>query len=106
MIFTDRVSRVGNDLYKKSIIFYPSAHSFVSSTYTGITQARTGDQSASATPSYASQVTDDGLQRTITTPVSAGISPYDDGITPPLRALQLSSGATHGWQFTRKHPQI
>ncbi|MEG9304833.1 contractile injection system protein, VgrG/Pvc8 family [Psychrobacter celer] len=79
---------------------YPSKLAFVSSTYTGITQARTGDQSASATPSYASQVTDDGLQRTITTPVSAGISPYDDGITPPLRALQLSSGATHGWQFT------
>ena len=100
MIFTDRVSRFGNDLYKKSIIFYPSAHSFVSSTYTGITQARTGDQTTSAVPSYASQVTDDGLQRTIITPVSAGISPYDDGITPPLRALQLSSGATHGWQFT------
>ncbi|MGP5406468.1 contractile injection system protein, VgrG/Pvc8 family [Psychrobacter celer] len=79
---------------------YPSKLAFVSSTYTGITQARTGDQTTSAVPSYASQVTDDGLQRTIITPVSAGISPHDDGITPPLRALQLSSGATHGWQFT------
>ncbi|WP_367110621.1 contractile injection system protein, VgrG/Pvc8 family [uncultured Psychrobacter sp.] len=78
---------------------YPSRQSFVSSTYTGVTQARTGDQTTSATPSYASQVTDDGLQRTITTPVSAGISSHDDGTTPPLRALQLSSGATHGWQF-------
>ncbi|WP_299185087.1 contractile injection system protein, VgrG/Pvc8 family [uncultured Psychrobacter sp.] len=79
---------------------YPSLQSFVSSTYTGVTQARTGDQTTSATPSYASQVTDDGLQRTITTPVSAGISPHDDGVTPPLRSLQLSSGTTHGWQFT------
>ncbi|WP_156410098.1 hypothetical protein [Psychrobacter sp. ENNN9_III] len=78
---------------------YPSLQSFVSSTYTGVTQARTGDQSASRAPSYASQVTDDGLQRTISTPVSAGISPHDDEVTPPLRALQLSSGATHGWQF-------
>ncbi|PJX25002.1 hypothetical protein CAP50_05455 [Psychrobacter sp. L7] len=78
---------------------YPSKLAFVSSTYTGVTQARTGDQTTSASPSYASQVTDDGLQRTITTPVSAGISPHDDGVTPPLRSLQLSSGATHGWQF-------
>ncbi len=78
---------------------YPSKQSFVSSTYTGVTQARTGDQTTSAAPSYASQVTDDGLQRTVTTPVSAGISPHDDGVTPPLRSLQLSSGATHGWQF-------
>ncbi|MEN2751346.1 contractile injection system protein, VgrG/Pvc8 family [Psychrobacter sp. FBL11] len=78
---------------------YPSKQSFVSSRYSGVTQARTGDTSTSSSPSYASQVTDDGLQRTITTPVSAGISPHDDGVTPPLRALQLSSGATHGWQF-------
>ncbi len=78
---------------------YPSQQSFVSSTYTGLTQARTGDTSTSSSPSYDSSVTDDGLQQTITTPVWAGISPYDDGMTPPLRSLQLSSGATHGWQF-------
>ncbi len=88
-------------LLKQSIPYapYPSKHAFVSSTYTGLTQARTGDQTTSAAPSYASQVTDDGLQRTVTTPVSAGLSPHDDGTTPPLRSLQLSSGATHGWQF-------
>lgn len=78
---------------------YPSLQSFVSSTYTGLTQARTGDTSTSSSPSYDSQVTDGGLQQNITTPVWAGISPHDDGVTPPLRSLQLSSGATHGWQF-------
>ncbi|MGM8909102.1 contractile injection system protein, VgrG/Pvc8 family [Psychrobacter sp. 1U1] len=78
---------------------YPSQQSFVSHTYTGLTQARTGDTSTSSSPSYDSSVTDDGLQQTITTPVWAGISPHDDGVTPPLRSLQLSSGATHGWQF-------
>ncbi|MBE0407695.1 DUF2345 domain-containing protein [Psychrobacter sp. AOP22-C1-22] len=35
----------------------------------------------------------------MTTPVWSGISPHDDGTTPPLRSLQLSSGSTHGWQF-------
>ncbi|WP_201575985.1 DUF2345 domain-containing protein [Psychrobacter immobilis] len=78
---------------------YPSFLSFASSTYTGLTQARTGDTSLSASPSYDSSVTDDNLQQTITTPVWSGISPHDDGTTPPLRALQLSSGATHSWQF-------
>nr|WP_317200876.1 contractile injection system protein, VgrG/Pvc8 family [uncultured Psychrobacter sp.] len=78
---------------------YPSKHAFVSHHYTGLTQARTGDASSSSAPSYASQVTDDGQQQTITTPVWSGISDHDDGTTPPLRALQLSSGAAHGWQF-------
>ncbi|WP_201578436.1 contractile injection system protein, VgrG/Pvc8 family [Psychrobacter okhotskensis] len=78
---------------------YPSQQSFVSSTYTGLTQARTGDTSTSSSPSYDSSVTDEGLQQTITTPVFSGISPHDNGVTPPLRSLQLSSGATHGWQF-------
>ncbi|WP_201583250.1 contractile injection system protein, VgrG/Pvc8 family [Psychrobacter immobilis] len=78
---------------------YPSFLSFASSTYTGLTQARTGDTSLLASPSYDSSVTDDNLQQTITTPVYSGISPHDDGTTPPLRALQLSSGATHSWQF-------
>ncbi|OXL27997.1 contractile injection system protein, VgrG/Pvc8 family, partial [Psychrobacter sp. DAB_AL32B] len=78
---------------------YPSKLSFVSSTYTGLTQARTGDASLSASPSYDSSVSTDNLQQTITTPVWSGISPHDDGTTPPLRALQLSSGAAHGWQF-------
>ncbi|NRD71548.1 DUF2345 domain-containing protein [Psychrobacter okhotskensis] len=78
---------------------YPSSLSFASSTYTGLTQARTGDTSLSASPSYDSSVTDDNLQQTMTTPVYSGISPHDDGTTPPLRALQLSSGSTHGWQF-------
>ncbi|MFT5120384.1 MAG: type VI secretion system secreted protein VgrG [Psychrobacter glaciei] len=75
---------------------YPSSLSLVSSTYQGLTQARTGSATA---PSYDSSVTDDNLQQTITTPVYSGISPHDDGTTPPLRALQLSSGATHSWQF-------
>ncbi|WP_201552001.1 DUF2345 domain-containing protein [Psychrobacter fjordensis] len=78
---------------------YPSSLSFASSTYHGLTQARTGDTSSSPSPSYASSITDDNLQQTITTPVWSGISPHDDGTTPPLRSLQLSSGATHGWQF-------
>lgn len=78
---------------------YPSKLAFVSSSYSGLTQARTGDITTSTSPSYAYQVTDDGLQRTITTSVSAGISSHDDGVTPPFRALQLSLGATHGWQF-------
>ncbi|WP_440454390.1 contractile injection system protein, VgrG/Pvc8 family [Psychrobacter sp. ASPA161_9] len=88
-------------LLESSITYapYPSQQSFVSSSYTGLTQARTGDTSTSSSPSYDSSVTDDGLQQTITTPVWAGISPHDDGTTPPLRSLQLSSGATHGWQF-------
>ena len=78
---------------------YPSSLSFASSTYHGLTQARTGDVSSSSSSSYASSITDDNLQQTITTPVWSGISDHDDGTTPPLRALQLSSGATHGWQF-------
>lgn len=75
---------------------YPSSLSLVSNSYTGLTQARTGD---TTTPSYESHVTDNGLQQTITTPVWSGISPHDDGTTSPLRALQLSSGSSHGWQF-------
>ncbi|WP_201593128.1 phage late control D family protein, partial [Psychrobacter sp. Pi2-51] len=75
---------------------YPSNLSFASHTYKGLTQARTG---SATTPSYDSSVTDDNLQQTITTPVYSGISPHDDGTTPPLRALQLSSGSSHGWQF-------
>ena len=75
---------------------YPSSLSLVSNTYTGLTQARTGD---TTTPSYETHVTDNGLQQTITTPVWSGISPHDDGTTSPLRALQLSSGSSHGWQF-------
>lgn len=78
---------------------YPSQLSLVSSTYTGLTQARTGDSNNSASPSYDTTITDDTLQQTVTTPVYSGISPHDDGTTPPLRNLQLSSGATHGWQF-------
>ena len=77
----------------------PSSLSFASSTYTGLAQARTGDTSLSASPSYDSSVSTDNLQQTITTPVWSGISPHDDGTTPPLRSLQLSSGSTHGWQF-------
>ena len=76
---------------------YPSSLSLVSNSYIGLTQARTGD---TTTPSYESHVTDNGLQQTITTPVWSGISPHDDGTTPPLRSLQLSSGASHGWQFS------
>ena len=75
---------------------YPSHLSLVSSTYQGLTQARTG---VSVPPSYNSSVTDDNLQQTITTPAWSGISDHDDGTTPPLRSLQLSSGTTHGWQF-------
>ncbi len=78
---------------------YPSKQSFVSSTYTGLTQARTGDIRRSASASYDSGVSTDNLQQTITTPVWSSISPHDDGTTPPLRTLQLSSGSTHGWQF-------
>ncbi|MBE0407710.1 DUF2345 domain-containing protein, partial [Psychrobacter sp. FME6] len=78
---------------------YPSSLSFACSTYMGLTQARTGDTSLSASPSYDSSVSTDNLQQTITTPVYSGISPHDDGTTPPLRSLQLSSGSTHGWQF-------
>ncbi|WP_201633631.1 DUF2345 domain-containing protein [Psychrobacter immobilis] len=78
---------------------YPSSLSFASSTYTGLAQARTGDTGLSASPSYDSSVSTDNLQQTITTSVWSGISPHDDGTTPPLRALQLSSGSTHGWQF-------
>lgn len=78
---------------------YPSQLSLVSSTYTGLTQARTGDSNSSASPSYDTTITDDTLQQTVTTPVYSGISPRDDGTTPPLRNLQLSSGSTHGWQF-------
>ncbi len=78
---------------------YPSSLSFASSTYTGLAQARTGDTGLSASPSYDSSVSTDNLQQTITTSVWSGISPHDDGTTPPLRSLQLSSGSTHGWQF-------
>ncbi|WP_201614589.1 contractile injection system protein, VgrG/Pvc8 family [Psychrobacter sp. JCM 18902] len=78
---------------------YPSSLSFASSTYTGLAQACTGDTGLSASPSYDSSVSTDNLQQTITTPVWSGISPHDDGTTPPLRSLQLSSGSTHGWQF-------
>ena len=78
---------------------YPSSLSFARSNYQGLAQARTGDTSLSASPSYDSSVSTDNLQQTITTPVWSGISPHDDGTTPPLRALQLSSGSTHGWQF-------
>ena len=78
---------------------YPSQLSLVSSTYTGLTQARTGDSNSSDSPSYDTTITDDTLQQTVTTPVYSGISPHDDGTTPPLRNLQLSSGSTHGWQF-------
>ncbi|WP_435950799.1 contractile injection system protein, VgrG/Pvc8 family [Psychrobacter sp. DM8] len=88
-------------LLESSIAYapYPSKHAFVSHHYSGLTQARTGDASSSSEPSYASQVTDDGQQQTLTTPVYSGISPHDDGTTPPLRSLQLSSGQSHGWQF-------
>ena len=73
----------------------------------GFTHARTGEVSTSASlrSSYASSVTDDNLHQTITTPVWSGISPCDDGTTPPLRSLQLSSGSTHGWQFTPRMGQ-
>ena len=78
---------------------YPSDLSFASHTYRGLTQARTG---TSATPSYASTVTEDGQQQTVTTPVWAQMSSSSssaDNLTPPLRSLQLSSGQAHGWQF-------
>lgn len=78
---------------------YPSKHAFTSSHYKGLAQARTGNISSSSSPSYDSNITDDALQQTLTTPVWSGISPHDDGTTPPLRSLQLSSGMTHGWQF-------
>lgn len=42
---------------------YPSKQSFVSSTYTGLTQARTGDIRTSPSPSYASSITEDNLQQ-------------------------------------------
>lgn len=84
---------------------YPSKKSFVSYCYTGLTQARTGDTITSTTPSYASTVTEDSLQQTVVTSVYSGISPRDDSITPPLRSLQLSSGATHGWQFAPRDGQ-
>lgn len=44
--------------------------------------------------SYASSVADEGLQQTITTPVWSGLRDHDDGKTPPLRSLQLSSKAS------------
>lgn len=85
---------------------YPSAAAFASHTYSGLTQARTG---TSATPSYASTVTEDGQQQTVTTPVWAQRSNSNSGsadnITPPLRSLQLSSGQTHGWQFAPRDGQ-
>ncbi|WP_201606982.1 contractile injection system protein, VgrG/Pvc8 family [Psychrobacter okhotskensis] len=89
---------VSATLLESSITYcpYPSKLSFVSSTYQGLAQARTG---SATTPSYDSSVSTDNLQQTITTPVYSGISPHDDGTTLPLRSLQLSSGATHGWQF-------
>jgi len=81
---------------------YPSHLSLVSSTYQGLAQARTSNISA---PTYDSRITDDNLHQTISTPVWSGISPHDDGTTPPLRSLQLSSGATHGWQFAPRMGQ-
>jgi type VI secretion system secreted protein VgrG len=45
------------------------------------------------------------LQQTTTTPVWAGISSQGDDTTPPLRSLQLSSGATHSWQFAPRNGQ-
>ena len=86
---------------------YPSNLSFASHTYSGLTQARTGNTATSASPSYASTVTDDGQQQTVTTPVWAQMSnscnsSSADNITPPLRSLQLSSGATHGWQLASR----
>lgn len=78
---------------------YPSKHTFTSNQYKGLAQARTGNISSSSSSSYDSNITDDALQQTLTTPVWSGISPHDDGTTPPLRSLQLSSGMTHGWQF-------
>ncbi|WLG15030.1 contractile injection system protein, VgrG/Pvc8 family [Psychrobacter cibarius] len=84
---------------------YPSILSFASHTYSGPTQARTGNANTSTTPSYASTVTDDTLQQTITTPVWAGLSAQSDDSTPPLRSLQLSSGTTHGWQFAPRDGQ-
>lgn len=82
---------------------YPSKQSFASSHYHGLTQARTG---TNASPSYDSQITDDNLQQTITTPVWAGVSSgSSDNTTPPLRSLQLSSGAAHGWQFAPREGQ-
>lgn len=47
-----------------------------------------------ASSSYASSVTDEDLQQTITTPVWSGLSDHDDDKTPPLRSLQLSSKAS------------
>ena len=47
-----------------------------------------------ASSSYASSVTDEDLQQTITTPVWLGLSDHDDDKTPPLRSLQLSSKAS------------
>ncbi|WP_227678399.1 DUF2345 domain-containing protein [Psychrobacter vallis] len=90
---------VSSTLLDSSIPYcpYPSHLSLVSSTYQGLTQARTG---VSVPSSYHSSVTDDNLQQTITTPVWSGISDHDDGTTSPLRSLQLSSGSTHGWQFS------
>lgn len=86
---------------------YPSDASFASHTYSGITQARTGNRSTSIAPSYTATVTDDGQQQTVTTPVWAAVdnSGSADNITPPLRSLQLSSGATHGWQFAPRDGQ-
>ena len=61
----------------------PSSLSFASSTYTGLAQARTGDTSLSASPSYDSSVSTDNLQQTITTPVWSGISPHDGALPRP-----------------------
>ncbi|MGO3119052.1 MAG: DUF2345 domain-containing protein [Moraxellaceae bacterium] len=86
---------------------YPSDASFASHTYSGFTQARTGNRSTSIAPSYAATVTEDSLQQTVTTPVWAAVdnSSSANNITPPLRSLQLSSGATHGWQFAPRDGQ-
>lgn len=46
---------------------YPSDLAFASHTYSGLTQARTGDTNTSVNPSYGSTVTDDNLQQTVTT---------------------------------------
>jgi len=75
---------------------YPSSLAWAQASYHGLTQARTGEQ---ANPSYASTVTESGLHEVVTTPVWTGANESASDATPALRSLQLSSGATHGWQF-------
>ena len=75
---------------------YPSSLACAQASYHGLTQARTGEQ---ANPSYASTVSESGLHEVVTTPVWSGANDSASDATPALRSLQLSSGATHGWQF-------